>query len=316
MCSAADVGADAVPHGFTVRRSPHDATALWYEVVPLPDGRIGLVVGHIDDPDVRDRLRSDLRSGCWDGLDGAGGATDEWMSLRPFVSGVIDQLASQLSYRVFGDHTGVPAPLMAAPDVPARPVPPRPDQPVSTDLPPGSTVLFCTSPIDSASTLLDEFRSAHPDCLADQLIGNLSPQPHPGVVAVLYRHPPQPLSLTMPAVPANLVDMRDHLRSWLALAGVAAEPAADVLLAVGEAASNAAEHAGPGVPHDVTLTVHARVSGEGLRFTVSDNGRWRTPPADPGHRGHGLRLINALVDVADLTTTDHGTTVEMLKELR
>lgn len=282
----------------------------------LPDGRVGVAVGRVDDPERRDRLRSDLRAGRWERLDDEEVPPGAEPALQTIVCGLIDRPASRISYRAVGDQTGSPTPLVAAPDGRLKTASPLPGRPVTVDLPPGSTVLFCTSPIDSAAALLDQFPTAHPDELADRLMGDLAHCPGPGIVAVLYRHPPPPLSLTLPALPANLADVRDRLRSWLALAGVGFEPAADVLLAVGEAASNAAEHAGADAARNVTLSVEARICGEGLRLTVSDNGRWRTPPTDPGHRGHGLRLINALVDVADLTIAEHGTTVEMLKELR
>lgn len=316
MCSAADVGADPVPHGFTVRRSSGDTSALWHEVVTLPDGRIGVAVGHTDDPDRRDRLRSDLRAGRWGGLDDEEGSRDAAGSPPTIVCGVIDRPASRFSYRAAGADPGAPAPLMAVPDSPPRAMGLPPGRAMTADLPPGSTLLFCTGPADRAAALLAELPSAHPERLADHLVSNLSSRHHPGVIAVLYRHPPLPLSLTLPAVAENLAVVRDRLRSWLALAGVDSEPASDVLLAVGEATSNAAEHSATNGRRSVTLSVHARVSGAGLRLTVSDNGRWRAPPADPGHRGHGLRLIKALVDSAELTTNQHGTTVEMLKELR
>lgn len=49
--------------------------------------------------------------------------------------------------------------------------------------------------------------------------------------------------------------------------------------------------------------------------TVSDNGRWKPPPQCPGNRGHGIRLMDALLDAVHLTRTEYGTTVEMFKEL-
>jgi len=128
------------------------------------------------------------------------------------------------------------------------------------------------------------------------------------------------LCVRVPAEPASLRVVRAHLRQWFDSAGIGADTAADLLLAVGEAASNAAEHA-----HDraenknknknkVVLTVTAAATAEGVRMAVCDDGCWKPPPESPGNRGHGLRVIAALVDTVELSTTESGTTVEMIKE--
>ena len=119
----------------------------------------------------------------------------------------------------------------------------------------------------------------------------------------------------MEAVPANLAVLRNRLLGWLASVDVGPKDAADVMLAVGEATANAAEHARTGAARTVLMTVHAEVHGHGLNLVVSDNGRWKSATAAPGHRGHGLRLIDALVDSYAVTTTEDGTTVTMRKEL-
>jgi anti-sigma regulatory factor (Ser/Thr protein kinase) len=125
---------------------------------------------------------------------------------------------------------------------------------------------------------------------------------------------PAPLRIRLPAIPASLAVIRAHLRSWLPSAAVSPATAADILLAVGEAASNAIEHAVRGVARDVVVEVTARATTTGLALTVQDNGRWRTGPA-PGQRGHGSRLMRALVDTVTITPSPQGTTVEMRKEL-
>jgi anti-sigma regulatory factor (Ser/Thr protein kinase) len=124
------------------------------------------------------------------------------------------------------------------------------------------------------------------------------------------------LSIRLPAIPASLAVIRAHLRNWLPTAAVNPATAADVLLAVGEAASNAVEHAVRGAARNVVLEVTARATGTGLALTVKDNGRWHAPrPSAPSQRGHGSRLMNALVDTVTITPTPQGTTVEMRKEL-
>ena len=126
------------------------------------------------------------------------------------------------------------------------------------------------------------------------------------------------LCVRVPAEPASLPVVRAKLREWFQTAGIGSDTAADLLLAVGEAASNAAEHA-----HDraenkyknkVVLTVTAAATAEGVRMAVCDDGCWKPPTESPGNRGHGLRVITALVDTVELSTTESGTTVEMIKE--
>jgi anti-sigma regulatory factor (Ser/Thr protein kinase) len=129
-------------------------------------------------------------------------------------------------------------------------------------------------------------------------------------------HRPAPLNIRLPAIPASLAVIRAHLRSWLPTARVNPSAAADVLLAVGEAASNAVEHAVRAAGRDVVLEVTARATNTGLALTVSDNGRWHAHPRSaPSQRGHGSRLMKALVDTVTITPTPQGTTVEMRKEL-
>lgn len=126
---------------------------------------------------------------------------------------------------------------------------------------------------------------------------------------------PDPLLIRLPAETASLALIRTHLRRWLPTAAVNAATAAELLLAVGEAASNAVEHATRNARHDVELEVTARATDTGLALTVKDNGRWHPPLKRPGIRGHGSKLMSALVDTVTVTPTPDGTTVEMRKEL-
>jgi anti-sigma regulatory factor (Ser/Thr protein kinase) len=123
------------------------------------------------------------------------------------------------------------------------------------------------------------------------------------------------LCVRLPAEPASLAIVRAQLRQWFQSAGIGSDTAADLLLAVGEAASNAAEHAHDGAEHKVELTVTAVATAEGVRLAVCDDGSWKPPPESPGNRGHGLRVIAAMVDTVDVSPTPNGTTVEMTKEL-
>lgn len=133
--------------------------------------------------------------------------------------------------------------------------------------------------------------------------------PDPGISA------PAPLRVTLPADPASLAISRGQLRDWLTAVGLDAEATADVLLAVGEATANATEHAPVGATEPVNVTVTAAVEGDTLLLTVFDTGRWKPATVSSGHRGHGIHLMNALVDSVELTTSQAGTTVSMSKEL-
>ncbi len=107
-----------------------------------------------------------------------------------------------------------------------------------------------------------------------------------------------------------------HLRSWLPTAAVNPSTAADVLLAVGEAAANAVEHAVKDATRDVVVEVTAHATNTGLALTIRDNGRWAAQPSTaPGARGDGSRLMRALIDTVTITPSPQGTTVEMHKEL-
>lgn len=110
--------------------------------------------------------------------------------------------------------------------------------------------------------------------------------------------------------PAHLVEVRHQLERWAARTGLPAPSVADLVLSTYEALANAAEHAYLSDPGPVDL-VAARTTDGRVLVTVSDRGRWRPPPADPGFRGRGLLMIKALAHRADVQQGPHGTTVHM-----
>ncbi|MGY1741882.1 MULTISPECIES: SpoIIE family protein phosphatase [unclassified Blastococcus] len=146
-----------------------------------------------------------------------------------------------------------------------------------------------------------------------------APVGRPDDVAVLVAHrladAPAPLRLDLPAVPSSLPAVRRRLGAWLDRLGMGEQDRVGVMVAVGEAAANAAEHAyrdsEPGPMH-VTATVD--LDGV-LTVTVRDEGTWRTPDRDPGSRGRGLLIMRQLVDGVVLQG-EHGTTVTLRVRLR
>ncbi|WP_029431884.1 SpoIIE family protein phosphatase [Blastococcus sp. URHD0036] len=156
--------------------------------------------------------------------------------------------------------------------------------------------------------------------LASAVAGMLpSPQGRPDDVAVLVAHrladTPTPLRLDLPAVPSSLPAVRRHLGAWLDSLGMGEQDRVGVMVAVGEAAANAAEHAyrdtEPGPMH-----ISAAVDLDGvLTVTVRDQGTWRAPDRDPGSRGRGLLIMRQLVDGVVLQG-EGGTTVTLRLRLR
>lgn len=310
-------GASDVPSGFALRTVPAGEQGLptgrWHDIFPLDRGRVAVSIGHCAPAGhgVSSELGSAISAALRATADPARALDGKSQQVAAAVCAVIDTAASHLAYRSIGDGVA----MLAGPDTPGHLL--SPDNAGSAALPPGSTLLAHTGGTARLGLgLFDRCATMHPDFAADEVVAGLElSRPAVGLEVLLYRHPSEDLNLTVPAEPASLAVVRGQLRRWLAIAGVDPEVSADALLAVGEAASNAAEHAVLGVGHTVEMTVRASLSDGWLRFGVSDNGCWKPVPEFPGHRGHGLRLIKALVDATDLIATNNGTTVEMLKEL-
>jgi anti-anti-sigma factor len=89
-----------------------------------------------------------------------------------------------------------------------------------------------------------------------------------------------------------------------------------VMVAVGEACANAAEHAYRDVePGPISVAADVDVDGV-LSVTVRDEGTWRPPDRDPGDRGRGLLIMRQLVDTVTLDEQTQGTTVTLSLRLR
>jgi anti-sigma regulatory factor (Ser/Thr protein kinase) len=117
--------------------------------------------------------------------------------------------------------------------------------------------------------------------------------------------------LTLPADDdgPHTVDLRHRLQAWLAGQDVSQACQEDVVLATYEAIANAVEHGyRPTVPTG-SVTVTVTVHDTHIDTVVADHGRWRTPPVDPGYRGRGFALIDALAERWSINHDTTGTTV-------
>jgi anti-sigma regulatory factor (Ser/Thr protein kinase) len=342
-----------LPHGFAVRYSPAaEPRAVggdWYDVISLGQGRIGIVVGDpVEHGMAAAALMGQLRSAARALLLRSPSPAQALSDLDNFARripdascttvfcAVIDVAASTVRYSSAGhpppivvDRTGSQL-LDRAQSVPlasTEMVMSRPESEIA--LLPGATVVLYTDGlverrgeslgvgIERASTTLNQCRHCHPDDMAERLMIDLAPASgfDDDIAMLLYRHPPASLQLRSPARPASLAVIRDHLRRWLPAAAIDDDAAQEVLLAVGEAAANAAEHAWKNTAGQVELTVTAQLTKAGLALSVADDGLWHQTSTRQQGRGNGIALMNALVDHVDITSTGQGTTVEMRKEL-
>ena len=117
----------------------------------------------------------------------------------------------------------------------------------------------------------------------------------------------------LPAAPVNIPEARHRLRHWLA--GIALDPhrEADILLAAGEAVSNAIEH-GSGGDSLRTVSIEAFVRGHTVSATISDTGRWSGDSSASQRSlrgGRGLTMINGLADHVKTVRTAHGTRITL-----
>jgi anti-sigma regulatory factor (Ser/Thr protein kinase) len=119
------------------------------------------------------------------------------------------------------------------------------------------------------------------------------------------------LHLRVAARPEELAAIRRLLRGWLADAGADRRAIEAVLLASGEACTNAIEHAyGPG---EQTFELEGMRDGDAIELVIRDQGRWRAPRGQ--NRGRGLGLMETFMDEVEVTPGEDGTAVRMRRRI-
>ncbi len=138
-----------------------------------------------------------------------------------------------------------------------------------------------------------------------RLVGDDPPGDDGAVLAVRRQDSGEigPLDLEVPALPQSLRDIRVAMRHWLSAVGAAPRTVADLLVAVGEACTNAIEHAYG--PAGGTVTVHMELQRPDVLVTVRDTGRWRPPCSEDRGRGRGTQFMQ---NCSDDLRIDHGPT--------
>ncbi|MCO1654115.1 ATP-binding protein [Pseudonocardia humida] len=127
--------------------------------------------------------------------------------------------------------------------------------------------------------------------------------------------PPVELLVALTAEAASARVVRRRLREWLLRWGWRDDDLDDVILAVDEAVANVVDHAylGQAVPGTVNVYAWTTTGSQGRLVTVSvtDQGRWRPVPADPGLRGRGLLMMSTCTASLHIEHSAGGTAVTM-----
>jgi len=318
----------------------------WYDVLALPTGEVALVMGDVAGRGVRaaatmGQLRNAVRAYALEGHPPA--LIVERLNALLHA----DEMATCLyvtldlaSGRVRFVNAGHVPPLVVAPEgrvtaLEGGALPlgilshARYPEGEATLAPGALLLLFTDGLVEARGRSLDDGLAAlrraaaetagveEPAEVIDRLVAALLGREAPvDDVAVLAARPtPLPLErlrLRFPAVPASLPTLRHTLKRWLAAAGVAPAEAYEILVAAGEASSNAIEHAYGAA--DGTFAVETALEDGTVTVTVQDWGRWRDPRG--AHRGRGLVLIRAFMDTVEVHRSGVGTTVRMQRRVR
>nr|WP_198428071.1 SpoIIE family protein phosphatase [Nocardia bovistercoris] len=318
----------------------------WYDVVPLKDGSIGVVVGDcvgrgLSAAVVMGQLRTAARAlllrhtgpaQLLAELDAVAGRIPGAMCTTVFAA-VLDPTTGILRYSSAGHMPAIVADVGARGRLleDGRSVPlatfEMPSRPEATAmLSPGATVVLFTDglveqrgvDIDEGfakiATVLADTSGKLPREVADAVLSRLRPAAgyDDDVAMVVYRQPPAPLKISVAAHADRLAALRRSLKGWFAAAAVPHDLASDLVAAANEACSNSIEHAYRDAgddEHIVELT--ATCDTQTVAIVVADSGTWKPRSADPGHRGRGIDMMRALTEELDIDHTDTGTTVRM-----
>ena len=319
----------------------------WYDVMALPQGQVGVVIGDVVSRGVRaaavmGQMRIALRAYAIEG-DGPGPVLDR---LDRLVRGLGEREMATVAYLVIDPadlsltaaSAGHLPPLVIGADGAVRRLELPRSRPIGVaaarrydaerfELRRGDTLVLYTDGlverrgVDSEEGFqrLEAAAAAVAGLTPDEICAALTDLARADVVsddvAVLVVQVPAELtdsfSRTLPAEPGSLVVMRRALQDWMRRSGVDDDTAYDILVATGEAAANAVEHAyGPGVAE---FTFHAGLSDGVLTITVQDEGSWR--PARGSHRGRGIALMKQLMEDVQVDSDAGGTKVTMRRKV-
>jgi serine phosphatase RsbU (regulator of sigma subunit)/anti-sigma regulatory factor (Ser/Thr protein kinase) len=317
----------------------------WYDSFILPDGRLALsvgdVVGHgLESAAAMGRLRIALAALALH----ADGPADLLSRLEAFCAGGNGVDFATTCYAVVDPESGVvtyasaghPPMMIVSPSGETRLLEEGRSAPVgsvvgrcarfeaSTTLSPGDLLIAysdglierrrepITTGLQRMEDVAQSLRSLPVDEVCRRLVAELTADgpDEDDVVVLCFRFSPvteRRFHRVLPSHAGELSLARAALREWLN-GRLERSAMDDFLIAVGEALTNAVEHAYDGdEPGMVTLMIEDDAEGR-LHVEVADRGRWRTetPNSD---RGRGTSIMAAFSDDFSRMTTAEGTTV-------
>jgi FixJ family two-component response regulator/anti-sigma regulatory factor (Ser/Thr protein kinase) len=314
----------------------------WYDVLTLPNGHIGLVIGDVAGRGVwaaavMGQLRNALRAYALEGDPPAliaqrlcGLVDDRTMATLVYL--IIDPETRTMRYLNLGHlpplvvgPDGVISLEAGAPPLGVRGVSYREE---ALTLPPCATILVYTDglldargqSIDAGFTRITDVLRRCAEVPLDELVDRVLAAAHDGRAAEddtallalrLMPLSPARLDIRLPAVPSSLAEMRQTVRRWLRAAGLGEEDAYEIVTALNEACANSIEHA-YGLT-DGVFECELTISDGVLTALVRDIGRWRSARGE--HRGNGLKLMEALMGEVEVTAMHDGTEVRMRRRV-
>jgi serine phosphatase RsbU (regulator of sigma subunit)/anti-sigma regulatory factor (Ser/Thr protein kinase) len=319
----------------------------WYDVIPLPSGEIGLVMGDVVGHDLdaaasMGQLRNALRALAAEGAaphtvlerlnrlclhQGLGGmATVLYAVLDPVLGTLRVANAGHYPPLLAGDGRRVF--LESAPCPPIGAVREASFTSAVHRLPTGSLLVLYTDglverrdvDVQTGMTRLASLVGGPEaedleelcDVLLSGMLGGSAPDDDVAVLTVAAQaRLGSRLDFTVPAQAEQLSVLRRTLERWLTEAGATDEEVYEITVACSEATTNAIEHAyGPG---SAEVQVVCAIEDGRVTVSVRDWGQWRD--ARGRDRGRGQYLMGELMDGVEVTHGDRGTLVVMHRRL-
>ncbi|GAC1518958.1 MAG: hypothetical protein NVS2B3_15180 [Vulcanimicrobiaceae bacterium] len=319
----------------------------WYDVFDLPDGRmafsIGDVAGHgLQAAVVMGEVRQAFRAAAVNPkspslvLERANTIVNMRAdtAIVTAIFGIFERATSTVTYAVAGH----PPPILGTRDgtaqtLPARGIPLGVADSVFTHdwtftLPPGSLLALYTDGLTEHSRDVARGEEQLLDAVRAQIVSPTS-DPARSIVERIFTDrknaddvaalvlaidddAPSDFAFVFSSLPLAVSIMRRTFAHYLQQRGVRDDDVQAILLAVGEAAANAVEHAYVGEPGLVRVLASHR--DDTLVVDVLDGGSWK-PIERRDERGRGIKIMRALMDRIEIRTMQSETSVRLTARL-